>query len=75
MGGGGKFRNLEKGCTQLSTPETLGRLSTSIRYLDIWDHLGNFRELQMVDSYLGNHGPIITQASYPNDPINQITER
>ena len=57
---------------QLATPETSGRLSTSVRRKDIWDRLGNFRELQLVNSYLGNHGPIITPASYPNDPRNQI---
>ena len=34
-----------------------------------------FRELQLVDGYLGNHGPIITLASYPNHPTNQIAER
>ena len=39
---------------------------------DIWDHLGNFLELQMVDSYLGKHG--LTHASYPNDPRNQIVQ-
>ena len=59
----------------LATPETSGRLSTSVRRKDIWDRLGYFRELQVVDSYLGNHGPIITHASYPNDPRNQIAER
>ena len=57
--------------TKLATPETSGRLSTSVRRKDIWDRLENFRELQLVNSYLGNHGPII----YPNDPRNQIAER
>ena len=52
-----------------------GRLRTSVRRWVIWDRLGNFRELQLVDSYLGNHGPIITHASYPNDPKSQIPER
>ena len=42
---------------------------------DNWNRLGHFRRLQLVDSYLGNHGPIITYASYPNDPRNQIAER
>ena len=48
------------GTLTLSTPESSGRLSTSVRRYDIWDSLGNFNELQLVDSYLGNHGPIIT---------------
>ena len=57
------------------TPETSRRLSTSVRRKDIWDRLGNFRQLQLVNSYLGNHGPITTHASYPNDPRNQVAER
>ena len=36
-----------------------------------WDRLGNFRELQLVDSYLGNHGPIITHASSQTIPENK----
>ena len=59
----------------LATPESSGRLSTSIQRQDIRNRLGNFRELQLVDISLGNRGPIITNASYPNDPRNQITER
>ena len=46
----------------------------SVRCKDIWDRLGNFRERQLVDGYLGNDEPIITRASYPNDPRNQIAE-
>ena len=41
----------------------------------IWDHLGNHRELQLVNSYLGIHGPTVTHASYPNDPRNPSAER
>ena len=60
----------------MCTPETSGRLSTGARRYDIWpDRLGNFRELQLVDSYLGDDEPIITHASYPNDPRNPIAER
>ena len=59
----------------MPTPEASGRLSTSVRRKDIWDHLGNFCELQLVDRYLENHGPIITLAIYPNDLRNQIDER
>ena len=59
---------------ELATPETSGRLSTSVRRKDISDRLGSFRELQLVNSYLGNQGPIITHASYPKDPRNQIAE-
>ena len=29
----------------VATPESSGRLSTSIRRFDFWDHLGNLREL------------------------------
>ena len=61
--------------TLLATPQTSGRLSTSVRCKDFWDRLGNLRELQLVNSYLGNHGPIIIYAGYPNDPRHQIAER
>ena len=71
-GGGGGDEHVR---LELATPETSGRLSTSVRRKDFWDFLGNFCGLQLVNSYLGNHGPIITQASYPNDPRNQIAER
>ena len=37
---------------QLATPETSGRLGTRVRRKDIWDRLGNFRELKLVNSYL-----------------------
>ena len=60
---------------QLSTRETSGRLSTSVRRWDIWDLLSNFRELRLVDGYLGNLGQIISHASYPDDLRNQIAER
>ena len=51
------------GYYQLTTPETSGRLSTSVRRSDIWDRLGNFRQLKLANSWLGNHGPITTHAS------------
>ena len=73
LGGGGK--KMGGGGGLLPTPETSGRLRTSVRCQDIWDRLGNFRELHLVNSSIGNHGPIITHASYSNDPRNQIAER
>ena len=57
-GGGDEHVRLE-----LATPETSGRLSTNVRHKDFWDFLGNFCGLQLVNSYLINHGPIITQRS------------
>ena len=47
---------------------------SGVRLKDIWDRLGNFRELQLVDTYLGNLEPIVTHAGYPSDPRNQIAE-
>ena len=41
---------------------------------DTWDRLGNFCELKFVNSYLGNHEPIITHSRYLNDPRKQIAE-
>ena len=45
----------------------------NLRYLGLFA-MGNFRELQLVDSYRGNHEPIITHGIYPNDPRNQIAK-
>ena len=33
---------------ELATPETSGKLSTSVRRKDTWDRLGNFRELYII---------------------------
>ena len=65
----------ERNDLKLFTPATSGRLNISVRRYDIWDRLGNFRELQLVDSYLGNYRPITTHDRYPHDPENQTAER
>ena len=61
--------------TLLATPETLGRLSTSVQRFDIWDRLGNKRELQLVHGFQGNCQRIEARDNYPNDPSHRSVER
>ena len=59
----------------LATPETSGRLSTSVQRFDFWDRLGNQRELQLVHGFQSNCQPIVARENYPNDPRYPSVER
>ena len=60
---------------KLATPETSGRISTSVQRFDFWDRLVNQGELQVVHGFQGNHEPIIARENYPNNPRHPSVER
>ena len=48
----------------LSTPETLGRLSTNVLRLDFWDRLGNKRTQVIIGPSFANYSqPIVARSS------------